>query len=439
MDAQRPYEAPVGTGSQRQPWQPGRALRRTFSGEVWWRTAGLFVSLVAGSLFWPLLVAGLSFAALFSWIVGLGTLLLAGTLRGAAWMGRFDRWRVARFSGVSVAAPPLPTTTAAGSFRQRQRAWARSPAARRQALYQLARWPLATVTTFVAIVWWWTVIVLLLLGCHLAGSLPLLAWQVIVQPDPALSLLLIVLGVAGLAGWPAAVERCAAVDVRLARSLLGPNRRSALAAEVQRLSAARMLAVESAESERRRIERDLHDGLQPKLVSLALDLGLAKARLERDPDAAEALIDRAHEEAKTTIEDLRALVRGIHPAVLDDRGLDAALSGLVAGCSVPVRVEVTLDRRPERATEAVAYFVVAEAITNVTKHAGAHQARVSIADEGETLRVLVEDDGRGGATLESSGGLAGLAARVAAIDGSFSVTSPLGGPTRIEAELPCGR
>ena len=246
----------------------------------------------------------------------------------------------------------------------------------------------------------------------------------------------LLLGVVCLFGWPLLARLGSAVDVSLARALLGPSRSGQLSAEVQRLGEARTLAVESAETERRRIERDLHDGLQPKLVSLALELGLAKARFDRDPASARSLLNQAHEEAKTAIEDLRGLVRGIHPSVLDERGLDAAFSALVANCSVPVRVEVSLGQRPDQAVEAVAYFVVAEAITNVTKHSDASRASVMITEGAGLLRILVEDDGSGGAQVEPGGGLAGLAARVAAIDGTFHVTSPPGGPTHLEAVIP---
>jgi signal transduction histidine kinase len=414
------------------------ALRRLGSPPVWWQTGGLFVSVVVGALYFAVLVPCVLCAVVFSWVVGVGTLLQSGTVRLAARMGRSDRWRIARFGGFDIAPPPVPEE-AGRSFWARQQAWARSPSGRRQAVYQLARLLPAAIAAFLAVALWWTAIVFLLLGLHVAGGLQVLAWGVSAVGNVVGSLFLVLLGVVGILAWPAIVEGCTMLDARLAESLLGPNQQGLLAAEVRRLSDARSLALESAESERRRIERDLHDGLQPKLVALALDLGLARARLARDPEAARDLLDRAHEEAKTTIEDLRALVRGIQPAVLDDRGLDAALSALVAGCSVPVRVEVELDRRPERPVEAVAYFVVAEAVTNVTKHAGARQAWVSILDQGESLAVVVEDDGRGGATLDRDGGLAGLAARVAAIDGSFQVASPPGGPTRIEAVLPCGR
>jgi signal transduction histidine kinase len=246
----------------------------------------------------------------------------------------------------------------------------------------------------------------------------------------------LLIGLVCLFGWPLLARLGSAIDVSLARALLGPSRSGQLSAEVQRLGEARTLAVESAETERRRIERDLHDGLQPKLVSLALELGLAMARFDRDPASARSLINQAHEEAKTAIEDLRGLVRGIHPSVLDERGLDAAFSALVANCSVPVRVEVSLGQRPDQAVEAVAYFVVAEAITNVTKHSDASRAAVMITEGAGLLRILVEDDGSGGAQVEPGGGLAGLAARVAAIDGTFHVTSPPGGPTHLEAVIP---
>jgi signal transduction histidine kinase len=180
-----------------------------------------------------------------------------------------------------------------------------------------------------------------------------------------------VIGVGFLFIGPLVLRAGSALDLALARALLGPSRSGQLSSEVQRLSQARTLAIEAAESERRRIERDLHDGVQPKLISLALQLGLAKARFDHDPGSARALIDRAHRDAKTALEDLRDLVRGIHPSALDERGLDAALSALVAGCGIPVRINIDLPHRPHPTREAIACFVVAEAITNITKHAGA--------------------------------------------------------------------
>jgi signal transduction histidine kinase len=222
---------------------------------------------------------------------------------------------------------------------------------------------------------------------------------------------------------------------RAARFLLAPTRQ----AEIERLAEARSQAVAAAAAERRRIERDLHDGLQPRLVSLAVDLGIAEARFGKDPDSSRLLLARAHRDAKTAIEELRSLVRGIHPSVLDGRGLDAALSALVASCPVPVSLHVDLPHRPDPILEAAAYYVAAEAITNVAKHASARSAVVTVGVAAASLRVVVEDDGSGGARLEPGGGLAGLAARIRSLDGTFTVSSPPGGPTRVEAVIPCER
>jgi len=383
-----------------------------------WRAVGnLLASLVTGTVFFVGLVGALLVSGALCWIVGLGMLVLSFTLRLAARMARFDRRRIERLGGRRIELALLPEPVPDMSFRQRQRAWARSPVVRRLVAYQLVRLP-ASAASLAAVA-------LVAAGMIAGFTGPASAGQVL-------------LGIACFFGWPLVARLGAALDVTLARTLLGPSRSGQLSAEVQRLGEARTLAVESAESERRRIERDLHDGLQPKLVSLALELGLARARFERDPGSAKALIEQAHQEAKTAIEDLRSLVRGIHPSVLDERGLDAALSALIASCPVPVHVEIALSRRPDQTREAVAYFVVAEAITNVTKHSGATKASVIINEAAGLLRVLVEDDGHGGARADPGGGLAGLAARVAAIDGTFAVRSPPGGPTHVEAVIPCG-
>ncbi len=386
------------------------------SARTWRGFGNLLASLVTGAVFFVVLVSALVVSAALSWIVGLGMLVRSSTLRLAARMAGLDRRRIKRLAGARIEPAPLPDSAPDLSFGQRQRAWAQSPAVRRLVAYQLVRLPASAASLFAVAL----VVAGMITGFTGPGSFRR-----------------VLLGVACFFAWPLVARLGSAIDVSLARALLGPSRSGQLSAEVQRLGEARTLAVESAESERRRIERDLHDGLQPKLVSLALELGLAKARFERDPGSAKALIERAHREAKTAIEDLRGLVRGIHPSVLDERGLDAALSALIASCPVPVRVEVTLSRRPDQTREAVAYFVVAEAITNVTKHSAATKASVIITEAAGLLRVLVEDDGLGGAQADPGGGLAGLAARVAAIDGTFTITSPPGGPTHVEAVIPC--
>jgi signal transduction histidine kinase len=234
------------------------------------------------------------------------------------------------------------------------------------------------------------------------------------------------------------VTLAAAVGVsRSERAVLGWTRSRELEERVGNLEESRSKMVAAEDSERRRIERDLHDGAQARLVSVAMELGRAKARFSDDPEAARELVEQAHQEAKAALSELRNLVRGVHPPVLSDRGLDAALSGLAALCPVPVTVEVELSRRPPAAVEAIAYFVVSEALANVAKHSHANRASVVVRSDGQSLRVLVNDDGQGGARPDGAG-LAGLADRVGAVDGRFSVDSPPGGPTTIEADLPCG-
>ncbi|GGT15261.1 histidine kinase [Streptomyces tanashiensis] len=230
------------------------------------------------------------------------------------------------------------------------------------------------------------------------------------------------------------------LDTRAAEVLLGPSRTEKLARRVADLAESRAGALDAADAERRRIERDLHDGAQQRLVSLAVNLGLARSALGDLPEDARKVIDEAHREAKEAIAELNNLVRGLHPAVLEDRGLDAALSGLAARLPIPVHVAVDMPQRPSPTVEAVAYFVVSEALTNVVKHARATRADVTVERIGETLLVVVTDDGAGGADFAAAGGgtgLAGLAKRVASVDGTFSCRSPAGGPTVITVELPC--
>jgi signal transduction histidine kinase len=229
----------------------------------------------------------------------------------------------------------------------------------------------------------------------------------------------------------------AVADAAMSRRLLGP--RSDLAARVTELEISRERVVDAAEAERRRMERDLHDGAQQRLVALAMELGRAKAKFADDPDAARILVDQAHAQAKEALTELRNLVRGVHPPVLTERGLDAALSGLAALCPIPVDVHVDVPVRPKSAVEAVAYFMVAEALTNVAKHSRARHAKVVVEGNGYPgiLTVMVSDDGIGGADVHGPG-LSGLADRASGVDGRLSVESPSGGPTIIAAELPCG-
>ena len=228
------------------------------------------------------------------------------------------------------------------------------------------------------------------------------------------------------------------LDSWAAPALLGPNRARELEQRVETLRETRAGVVDAADAERRRIERDLHDGAQQRLVSLAMNLGIAKATLPGLPDEAREVISDAHEEAKAALAEIRHLVRGLHPAVLEDRGLDAALSGIAARMPIPVRLSVDVPQRPSPTVEAIAYFVVSEGLANIAKHARASQADVSVERVGDILQVLVTDDGVGGADPSRGSGLAGLAKRAHSVDGTFDISSPPGGPTLIAVELQCG-
>jgi signal transduction histidine kinase len=231
----------------------------------------------------------------------------------------------------------------------------------------------------------------------------------------------------------------ARADAATARRLLGPSRSEELALRVEALARGRAEILAATDAERRRIERDLHDGAQQRLVSLAMNLGMARASLADAPGPARQAIEQAHDQATQALAELRELVRGLHPAVLDDRGLDAALSGIAARAPLPVRLRVDVASRCSPTIEAVAYFVVSEALSNVAKHAGATHAEVRVERTGGRLRIAVVDDGRGGATLDAGdgSGLRGLAQRTAAVDGTLAIDSPRGGPTTITVELPC--
>jgi signal transduction histidine kinase len=304
--------------------------------------------------------------------------------------------------------------------------------------YGLLRLPASCVTAFITVGTWALGLVLLTLplyGGLLPDRGPILDGTV--YSGPLWTVASVVVGLLLLVAAPPVTRRLAAVDAALARRLLAPPRD--LAARVAELEVSRERVVDAAETERRRIERDLHDGAQQRLVALAMELGRAKAKFADDVDSARDLVDQAHAEAKAALTELRNLVRGVHPPVLTDRGLDAALSGLAARCPVPVEMHVDVPVRPKPAVEAVAYFTVAEALTNVAKHSQAAHASVVVEGHGYpgTLHLLISDDGIGGADPHGAG-LSGLADRVSGVDGTLSVESPSGGPTIISAVLPCG-
>ncbi|MBT0993933.1 sensor domain-containing protein [Cellulomonas sp. DKR-3] len=379
--------------------------------------------------------------------LGVGVPLLVGSLVVARWFARAEIGRLALQTGARV--PPADPRPAA-----RPGWWPAfvAPLRDARAWTATAYAALGAVTSSVVFV-----LVVALGGAGLAGILvpvygvgPVLH-DALGWPDALLTAALVVVGVVAL--WLAALaaQGGSLLHVRMARGLLGRTRaaeeiaaaeRARAQAEVRtaHVEATRTQVVGAADDERRRIERDLHDGAQQRLVALGVELGAARRRSAADPEAAAVALEHAHREVQETLAELRDLVRGIHPAVLTDRGLDAALSALAARTPLPVTVDAPDDDALAAcgaAAQAAAYFVVAEALTNVAKHAGATSARVQVRCADGRLRLVVHDDGRGGAAASPGSGLDGLRSRIAALDGTFDLVSPAGAGTTLTVEVPC--
>ena len=410
-------------------------------------------------LFWSAVVALLLAAGLPLAVVWVGLPVFALAAAACVLGTGVERRRLGARLGARLPSPFRPPPH--GPVLARARARASDPALWRGLLYLVLLVPIGLVEL---------VIVLLLAFSAVLATYPLWFWA---QPEgrglsltdafladtlpEALLVMLfgLVLASAAVAFGAQACQAHAA----LGRRLLGP---SELDERVEVLTEGRSKAVGAAIAERRRIERDLHDGAQQRLVSLAMALGMARQKLEKRPDGgaleapeaerATELVGEAHEEAKRALAEIRDLIRNIHPAVLTDRGLDAAVSALAHRSPIPTSVDVDLAERPADAAEITAYFVIAESLANVAKHSGASEARVSVRRErephsgnggrpgglpGDLLVVEVEDDGGGGADPAGTG-LAGLADRAVVLDGRLTVESPSGGPTRVRAELPWG-
>ena len=418
-------------------------LRTLLTTSFWLRTARETVyalaSLPLGVLWFSVVVTMLALSAgLAITIVGLPLLLLTlGLVRLA---GALERRWVELALGES-----LPAAAARPGLRGPEPWWRRfwalvsEVAVWREVLYLLLRLP-AGIVLFVAAVTFWSV--------ALTGvTAPLWYWAV---PDedflwngnsfdhPVEFAGTFAVGVAALLAAPWVVHGLVRLHVMLLRALLGPTR-GELERSAARSEAGRTSAVAADATHRRRIERDLHDGAQARLVGLAVDLGRARERLEGGADTAEAteLVRAAHEEAKIALSEVRDLARGIHPAILADRGLDPALSSLAARVPVPVDLSVRLQEPVPVEVEAAAYFVVSEALANAARHAGATRIAVDVGRQGDSVVIEVRDDGSGGAKATAGSGLAGLRERVAALGGVLVVDSPAGGPTIVKAVIPC--
>ncbi|MFF4838233.1 sensor histidine kinase [Streptomyces sp. NPDC001315] len=420
------------------------ALRAPFEARTWREFAYVLLSLPISVLLFTYAVTMVAVGAGLL-VTFLGIPVLAAGLAGCRGFGSLERARARGLLGLEVAAPePL---------RPRRRgvaAWMgavlKSGSSWRQLLYAVLHFPWAVLSFCVAVTFWaygWALLTYPLWfwvfpmyggqgGLQLYGD----GQHQIYLDNPFEITVTALVGLLFTLATPWIVRALTLVDRLLVHGLLGPSR---LASRVVELESDRGVVVDTAAADLRRIERDLHDGAQARLVALAMDLGLAKEKLAEDPQSAARMVDDAHGEVKTALQELRDLARGIHPAVLTDRGLDAALSAVASRCTVPVRVEVDLAERPAPAIEGIAYFTVSELLQNISKHSGAKSASVDVWRVDNRLLLQVVDNGVGGADASAGSGLAGLAERLDAVDGILVVDSPAGGPTRVTAELPWRR
>lgn len=362
-------------------------------------------------------------------LLGTGLIMLAALAFAVFAFAAVERLRARGILGDAV---PLATWRTS-----RRRDWLRWPAtiglqlvdpANLKALLHLV---VATALGLLALGAWWVVgFGVVAAFAPLAHASPVPDLPVTLAWWPAIGIGLVLVGALTLLGLSFAHRAATTM-------LLVPSREAELTQRARAASQQREGAVRAAELERTRIERDLHDGVQPRLVSIAMTLGMARGRIQADPEGAARLVDEAHASTKAAITELRQLARGIHTAVLDDRGLDAALSALAARSHIPVDLDVRLQTRPPHDAETAMYFVVAEALTNAAKHAHADRVRVVLRDGDGVLRCRVEDDGVGGARRVPGGGIDGIAHRVLAAGGTFVLDSPREGPTAVEVTIPC--
>ncbi len=404
-------------------------------------TGYTLLALPLGVLAFTVVVTGLA-AGIGTLVIWVGVAVLAVTLLAARGLAGLERAQLPEVLGRPV---PRPAYLVADGGRVRRLTTPlRDPQSWLDALHAVLRLPVGVLAFSVTVTWW-----ALALGGITYG-----AWDWALpdaSADPGNSDLLellgfessparrvlsyTVIGVLALLVLPFVVRAVALLHAGLGRVLL--TSRAATQAEIGRLSAGRDAAVAAEAVALRRLERDIHDGPQQHLVRLGMDLSRAQRQLDRDPAAARTTLAEAGVLAREALEELRALSRGIAPPVLADRGLAAALAALAARSPVPVELAVDLpEQRLAPVTENTAYFVVSECLANVAKHSGARVCRVAVGRAGDALRVVVEDDGVGGALVVPGHGLAGLADRLRAVDGVLAVDSPRGGPTRTVAELP---
>jgi signal transduction histidine kinase len=398
-----------------------------------WRDAWyLVVSFVTGTFGFVFLVTAVSsIAGLVVLVIGLPLAALAAGFN--RWWCGGERRRAGLILGREI--PDCHRDPSGGGWLSRRLSTLRDRQTWLDALWMALAYPLGLIGLLLVTVVWPIWLALL--------SSPIWLWSIpdwVHRHDVLLSIAfpLLALPAAGVGAW--LVSGYAVAHARIAEVVLGPRRTEVLQARVRALAETRAGAVDGAVTDLQRVERDLHDGAQARLVALAMDLGMAEQRLANaDAESERAHVASARDQARAAMAELRDLVRGIGPSILTDRGLDAALTALVSGRNPPVELTVAVADGPVGAAETAAYFVVAEALANARKHAQASLIRVEVRERPQgRLVVEVLDDGVGGADPDGGSGLSGLHKRVAALDGTLTVTSPAGGPTAVVAELPCG-
>lgn len=377
------------------------------------------------------------------WLVGPGLGVVPRAMEGVRNLAARRREVALRWSGVEIPGPPgpLPAVPEGASGAAARYRWIMSdPQTRREWVWVLVD-PLAgaflaflPIALVLSGVWG---IFLAFFGVPLSAEWDGLWYQFIPIEGRATAVLAGVLGVLQLplALW--AAPRAVRQHALYTRSMLAPSESELMAGRIRHLATTRSDAVDTQMAEIRRIERDLHDGAQARLVAMGMTLDAAEHLLESDPEAVRALLAEARESSSKALEELRDLVRGIHPPVLADRGLTDAVRALAMVCPVRTEVRVDLPGRPEMPVESAAYFAISEVLTNVAKHSGADRARIDIRYAHGTLRVTVTDDGHGGADASRGSGLRGIERRLATFDGVLAVHSPANGPTTVTMELPC--
>jgi signal transduction histidine kinase len=409
--------------------RPGVLLRQLGLDTVY-----LLLALPMGILTFTVVVTGWSLAlGLAITLIGLPIAMI--TIHTSRWMAWVERRRAALVLGEPIVGVYKPST---GKFVDRLKALFSDASTWKDLAWHLLLLPVG-IAGFVIAVTGWAISVGLILT-------PIF-WWILPETDEPTSVglfqidswghafLAMALGIVLLPVAAALVRGTAAASGALSKVVLGPSRRQ-LEERVEVLAQTRAGAVDAAAAELHRIERDLHDGAQARLVALALDLGMAEERFDRDPEGARELVEKARGEAKLAMGELRDLARGIRPALLSERGLGEAIGALAARTPLPTNVDVDLDGRLAAPVELAAYFTIAEALTNAVKHAQARSAKVRVWRENGRLRIEVRDDGRGGAD-PAGHGLDGLHKRLAALDGTLAIASPKGGPTVLYAEVPC--